>query len=948
MKYSVLTFLILAVTASFSQTQTPENLPSYDQYAIAFKGDWLIDPSGANTQLYRTAGGKLVLSNGLVARTFTLQPNGATVGLDHLVTNQAFLRSVRPEAQVTIDGIAMDIGGLTGQPIHNYLKPEWIDSLHADPSAMLFTGYKLSEIKERFPWKKRLEWMPKDLPWPPPGKELTMSYRLNKNALGLLIANTFSDQSRPVLFADDFSRTGNGWNIFASEADERNSFINEGKPGEIMALANTAVFADMEIPEGAEVFLVRLNPGTDLSVSWGPGMGLVFPDGTVRKINLRTKYNEFCFFDGALNINVSGMQEGRSVWLKLETRNDKLFASYSYDKENWTGIGKVAVDEMPVLLRVGKTDWQGKDSDHQDKGKRGRCRIEEVQILGAVPEAVKSNSIERFSYLTDITVKVHYELYDGLPLFCKWITVDNHSDQTIKIDSFTSEILATAEPRNEPTYQHQWMLPNITVQTDHDCGGGMRYELGEHKTYNWEKDPLYKTQVDYGRNMRCLLVVKPQYGPAQTVEPDSTFAGYRVWELLHSTRERERKGLEIRHMFRAIAPWVTENPVMMHARFADTKSVKHVIDQCAEVGFEKVILTFGSGFNIEDTTAENIGRMKMLAGYAHSKGVTLGGYSLLASRSVGGGNDVVMPPGMHPTFGHSPCLCSAWGEEYFEKLYNFFRETGFDNLEHDGSYPGDVCMSTQHPGHTGLEDSRWNQFVTIQKFYHWCKAKGIFLNVPDWYFLNGSNKTGMGYRETNWSLPRKQQEIIERQNIYDGTWVKTPSMGWMHVPLTQYHGGGEAAVYEPLHEHLADYRQRLANLFGSGVQAAWRGNELYDTDTTKQIVKKWVDFYKTHRAVLDGDIIHIRRPDGRDYDAILHVNPQGDEKGLLMVYNPLSDTIRREIDINIYYTGLKDKVEITTQNGEKKIMEADRNYNIPIKMEIPPHSQEWFVIRDAD
>ena len=86
----------------------------------------------------------------------------------------------------------------------------------------------------------------------------------------------------------------------------------------------------------------------------------------------------------------------------------------------------------------------------------------------------------------------------------------------------------------------------------------------------------------------------------------------------------------------------------------------------------------------------------------------------------------------------------------------------------------------------------------IADFYKWCRAKGIYLNVPDYYFLSGSNKTGMGYRETNWSLPREQQEIIERQNIYDGTWTKTPSMGWMFVPLVEYHGGGKAATIEPL------------------------------------------------------------------------------------------------------------------------------------------------------
>lgn len=113
----------------------------------------------------------------------------------------------------------------------------------------------------------------------------------------------------------------------------------------------------------------------------------------------------------------------------------------------------------------------------------------------------------------------------------------------------------------------------------------------------------------------------------------------------------------------------------------------------------------------------------------------------------------------------------------------------------------------------------------------------------------------MGYVETNWSLPRAYQEIIERQNIYDGTWQKTPTMGFMFVPLTQYHGGGEAATIEPLCEHLEHYQIRLQNLFGAGVQACFRGPRLYDTEDTRKMVSHWVAFYKKYRRILDSDIV---------------------------------------------------------------------------------------------
>ena len=113
-----------------------------------------------------------------------------------------------------------------------------------------------------------------------------------------------------------------------------------------------------------------------------------------------------------------------------------------------------------------------------------------------------------------------------------------------------------------------------------------------------------------------------------------------------------------------------------------------------------------------------------------------------------------------------------------------------DVIETDGPYHGDVCAATTHKHHNGLADSQLRQWEACVRFYHECRKRGIYINSPDRYYLNGSNKCGMGYRETNFSLPRERQILIARQNIYDGTFEKTPSMGWMFVPLVEYHGGG--------------------------------------------------------------------------------------------------------------------------------------------------------------
>src|SRR6478736_3297666 len=54
-------------------------------------------------------------------------------------------------------------------------------------------------------------------------------------------------------------------------------------------------------------------------------------------------------------------------------------------------------------------------------------------------------------------------------------------------------------------------------------------------------------------------------------------------------------------------------------------------------------------------------------------------------------------------------------------------------------------------GHVVRSDSQWAQWRKITDFYRWCRARGVYLNVPDFYYLNGSNKCGMGYREATWS-----------------------------------------------------------------------------------------------------------------------------------------------------------------------------------------------------
>lgn len=685
-------------------------------------GDWLLF-EGEHPARVERRGDEVVLTNGLVSRTFRLAPDAATVGLHNLMTGESLLRATGPEGILEVDGHRIPVGGLYGQPNRAFLTREWIETLKPAEEGLRYVGYEVGKSFARMPWVRKRP--SSDASWPPKGVSLTLRFA---------------------------------------------------------------------------------------------GKGL--------------------------------------------------------------------------------------------------------------------------------TADVRYELYDGIPLFAKQMKLRNVGDRPVRLDRFTLESLSLTEAESIVDPTTEWRKPNLGVFTDYSFGG--MSPSSSNRTVVWETEPEYETQVNNERKTPARLVVRPPLGPDAEIRPNEAFDTFWSFTLLHDSSERERQGMAERRMFRLLAPWVTENPLMLHLTSVDPGVVHRAIDQAAEVGFEMVILSFGSGLNMENVSEANLAKFRGFREYAQAKGLQLGGYSLLASRRIDDRNDAINPKTGKPggaIFGDSPCLESEWGHDYFEKIQRFLEATGFDLLEHDGSYPGDVCASTTHPGHRGLADSQWNQYRRIAGLYRWCREKGIYLNVPDHYFFAGSNKAPMGYRETNWSLPRAQQHIHARQNLFDGTWQKTPSMGWMFVPLVEYHGGGPAATIEPLGEHLEDYGLHLANNLGFGAQACYRGPRLYDGPETRALVVRWVEWFKRYRRILESDVVHLRRADGQRLDGVLHVDPKGETRAMAVIYNPLDTPLTEELRIPLYYSGLKGTARVRIEEGKEAVRKLDDQRRLTLKLTVPGKSMRWVSFR---
>jgi len=132
--------------------------------------------------------------------------------------------------------------------------------------------------------------------------------------------------------------------------------------------------------------------------------------------------------------------------------------------------------------------------------------------------------------------------------------------------------------------------------------------------------------------------------------------------------------------------------------------------------------------------------------------------------------------------------------------------------------------------------------------------------------------------------------------------------------------------------------------YGMGVQACYRGPRLYDTDKTKASVIEVVDWYKKYRQILNAPIVHLKRANGREIDGVMHVDPDLNEKGLAMFFNPTNETLSQTIKLPLYYTGHANEVSIKEKEGKRINYELARDYSVELEVEIPANGSTWYVI----
>ncbi len=644
-----------------------------------------------------------------------------------------------------------------------------------------------------------------------------------------------------------------------------------------------------------------------------------------------------------------------SVW--YEVGGLKRQPEYSYLLESWLpeleasrqafSLAKVETGE-PLERYVWKSRYNAVPVDWPAKGLRVIMTYEPTESMPDVK---------------DLIVKVNYELYQGIPVMAKWVEVMNNGDKPVVLNEIETEIVAMNQDQIRRIHvesDYSFALVNADLRGSalmHYAETPQKYHVGSSTT-QWRVDPEYNTWASHNQAedkflgfQHCnLLVSTLPMGPDVVVDGQHPFKSYMTFELLQDSDDRERQSLGHRRMYRKLAPQVTESLICGGITSHDETQLKSFIDQMAELGLEQLDIMAWPGISHDNLDSTYVQHWKKIATYARERGIVMGGYELqVASRGRGKEVDCVNPETgkTGSIFGQSVCIASGWKDIYYPKMWEFFDKTGLMTYNMDGPYHGDVCASEQHPHHRGMEDSQWEQWKTQVDVIHELKRRGMYVPIPDWYFLNGQNSTGMGYREASANLTPQQQLLLGRQYIYDGTWHKIPPMGWMTLQLVGFYTNDPRVGLEPLYENIERYEQQLIQYLASGCHLTIRGNRLYDTQETKQMVTKWIQWFKTYRDILTSDIIHVSRPTGRDLDCMMHVNPFIKHKGMVIVFNPTDQDVVKEMRLPLYYTGLKGKATIMSEKGERKEYVLDKESCLSLPVSVKAQGINWFLIEES-
>jgi hypothetical protein len=291
------------------------------------------------------------------------------------------------------------------------------------------------------------------------------------------------------------------------------------------------------------------------------------------------------------------------------------------------------------------------------------------------------------------------------------------------------------------------------------------------------------------------------------------------------------------------------------------------------------------------------------------------------------------------------------------------------------------------------------------------KGLGVYQTGADAFAFSGANKWNHADTDAFGHLPFWPRATVGRMYIYDSTMNRVPASG--QIGVNDLASSSQACGAPGTSARVACFDWGLASGYAYGTIPSFRSATLWptaDPDASKleANVKKWVSFFKRYRQLFAaGNMLHIRRPDSRGYEAVGFVQPGSysilsgkllsfnrrassgrmhqlessmhsayvtvDTRGTLAltlnlssyhlafftaVFNPSKEVIQTNVTVPMYYTGLPsgstvtvalDNVSTGTGGGTTHTVghEGGGLYDISVPVQMPPASYAVFKIGNS-
>lgn len=227
------------------------------------------------------------------------------------------------------------------------------------------------------------------------------------------------------------------------------------------------------------------------------------------------------------------------------------------------------------------------------------------------PKGVTLEVDLRAAALPQLLLTLHYELYDGAPLLSKWLEIkaSASSTQDVVVEKVAVELFAAAAHFGAYVQHGSPIAPGsgftgasaagsvaerplLAAQTDQAHGASCEWQ----DDYRNSADPVPGCpQCQDEGAVEPLLNCSYTLGPGAHVNANESFVSFRALLLATDSSELARHALSRHRITKLLAPHTTENPIFFHATDVSAKGFKTAIDQMADIGFEMLIFSFGSG-----------------------------------------------------------------------------------------------------------------------------------------------------------------------------------------------------------------------------------------------------------------------------------------------------------------------------------------------------------------